>query len=800
MNFNKYFDHSEIKQVCHQIWFDTGLSSMSNKSRETQVLFDNGLSTGRSSETSLYTILIPPLNLSGNAHFGHAYNLSIQDSLIRHQKLLGNDVALIPGVDHGGISTEGAVTKYLALQGIKKSDLTRDEFLNYVHAFTEEKRVNILNQFRELGCFCDWNKVKYTKSPEMSNEVINTFIKFWDEGLIYKGLYPSNWCASCKTALSDDELVSVDIRKSLYYIKYELVGSSKDSIVHGTTYIMVATTRPETIFADVALAISPKDSRYTHLHSQSVYIPTTRKIIPIILDNYVDINFGTGVLKITPAHDKNDHKIGQKHKLGHVSAIDESLNMVGTTRYDGMNINKCRKLFLDELREGGYLDHEELINSVNYNCYRCDTLIETLLSEQFFLRMERFLNHLKNSTKINFYPQHCRNNLNDYLNNNQDWCISRQLYWGHRIPVWICGACNEASCGKYTSEIIECNKCRGPSRQINDVLDTWFSSAMWPFAIFGEQDNRSVYFPSTTLVTGKDIIFFWVARMIMFSKELCDIMPFKNVLFHGAILGNNAKKMTKTRGNVQDPLDVINKDGADVLRLALLWHCASDNNVVVKNEIMQESRKKITKVWNMFRYYLMNIVEAGYVPVTDRELDCANIKNVFNRWILFRLANEIRSMNEHMHNMDIMAACRDVINFVHNIFCNQYLEMSRFLIGDDREETWEVFSATLIEILKLLHPFMPYVTEYCYQELIKLDIVVKRNTGSILEYPYNIPNVIMTKEEIICIDNFVLTMGTLRNLKTQKQKLEIVGDDFISEHKGILLGILKVGDADLIIG
>lgn len=788
---SKIPNYNDIKTICHQIWYDSDLTH------------------NKEDDTNIFTILIPPLNLSGNAHFGHAYNLSIQDCIIRYKKMMGHAVALVPGVDHGGISTENAVAKFLlASKGIKKCDITRDEFLNHVNTFTLEKKSNIYEQFKELGCFCNWSNDKYTKSEHVAKFIRNTFVKFWNDGLIYRGTYPSNWCNNCATALSDDEVNTEEVSKKMYYIKYELVviGSVNDDdgtgngtvidsgIVDGTKqYLIVATTRPETIMADAALAINPDDETYKFLGNKyKARIPLTDRLLPIIYDNYVDPTFGTGVLKVTPAHDKNDYKLGIKHKLDCKSIFSKEGTIINVDTYGCKNINEYKNTLIKLLQESNHIDKILVVKSLVHSCYRCANPIETLLTDQYYLKMERFIEHIKN-TQVTFKPSHCKNLLNDYIMTCQDWCISRQIHWGHRIPVWICEVCNNVICDNYDDDTIVKCPCNNTATLVNDVLDTWFSSAMWPFAIFTEEETKK-YFPSQVLVTGKDIIYFWVARMIMFTKELYGIDPFTTVIFHGMILGNDNKKMTKSRGNVIDPLQVINNFNADTLRVALLWSGTKDFPVIINDLVISTANKKIIKIWNLFRYYELFVFNR--LSLID-DLNIKGIDNIFCRWILLSLSNEKKSLVESLDKFDTMTACKNIYNFVHNIFCGEFLEISKFLMSTDKIQVVKTLLYSLLTIVKLLHPFMPYITEYFYQVLKGYKLADKFSI--LLDGYMNIDTDIdadinFTNGDAFDINNFWSSINILRNLKNKNAPLSIKLDasvEFIVSNKILVEKIVK---------
>jgi len=776
MHLPKQFSHNDHKDKCIDIW-----STMINDDEEEKKHQESLLSTSTLlTPVKTYTITSPPPNCNGNLHIGHQYNLTIQDTLIRYNKLCGKKVKFVIGTDHGGISVENIATKKLISEGRKKEDLTHDEFISYIESFANQNAKNIISQIKELGCYCNYNDTKYTKSESVSEKVNSIFVRLYYKDLIYKDYYITNYCASCCTSLSDDELEKVSVNdKNLYYIKYAIENSNNDNNGNNSDnneYITVATTRPETMFGDVAIAICPDDERYLHLHNKKVIIPIINKTIPIILDSYVDKNFGTGCLKITPAHDKNDYKISKRHtnKLEkEFNVIDKQLKMIntGVTEYDGLKFNKCRELVVDELTSKGQITEIKKINSIVPKCYRCNNNIECLLSDQYFLRMEKFVDYIRN-TRVKFNPERSFLVLEDWLNNCVDWCISRQIKWGHRLPIYVCSLCSKEICQE--SNPINCPTCKElkTMQQCDDVLDTWFSSGLWPFAIFDEKEVNE-YFPSSVLVTGKDIIFFWVARMIMFSNEIMNTDPFQNVLFHGPILGTDGKKMSKSKGNVIDPQVIISKYGVDALRFALLWNYANDDSVLIKNDTDYKVAKALsTKLWNLIRYILTNVMISDY---TFKGLvnDCLN---PFNNHMLYYLSQQFSKYHTDFINYDFMNITKTLHNFIKDTFCNNYLEVVKINLTD---EDRTVILFTTLSILQMLHPVMPFVTETCWQLLKENGLVLPKTSIMSLQYldiKADVRNNNLS-EIVNDVNVFFDCISNVRDLKQNKKELRIKCND-----------------------
>ena len=711
-----------------------------------------------------YCIVIPPPNCTGNLHIGHALNNMYQDILIRTKKLQGFNTLWIPGTDHGGIATQNVVERELLKRdgGKTKEEIGRTEFLKKVWDWKETKSGNIIEQLKALGCACDWEREQFTMSKKLSKNVNKTFSFLHDKGLIYRGNYIVNWCPRCETAISDDEVEHSENEGILYYVQY-FVSPEKDlpNLLERKT-IIIATTRPETILGDSAVAYNPTDERFTHLRGKKVIVPIVNREVELIEDEYVKKEFGTGFVKITPCHDKNDYKIGKSHNLQFINVIDGSGVIENTnTKYDGMDRFECRKQIVEDLREQGFLEKEEKYNNSVGHCYRCKTVIESRVSDQWFVKMEGLMkdgidcvlgddtttnnNSLGDDTTNNENNKNNKNNdvgssvdlipsfhkdiYKQWMTSNIDWCISRQIWWGHQIPIWYC---ENRDCGKYfCGEQIECDKCGGAEfRRETDVLDTWFSSALWAFSVFDNDEELEYYFPSNTLVTGSDILFFWVARMIMMTKAVKHDIPFKNVYLHGVVRDENGVKMSKSLGNVIDPMDIINKEGgsADILRFTLAYETPYGQDVNIGQKSFDVGKTFCTKLWNSVRYVLMNIdkdycVEGtegvgGVGGVEGVEEDNKKNKNTLDldntdKWILNKLNETIRTVTASIEKFDFASACKKLYEFLWEHFCPIYLEYAKTKI--DETETTSVLLLIIDNLLRLLHPFIPFLTEKIFQ-------------------------------------------------------------------------------------
>ena len=660
-----------------------------------------------------FTIVIPPPNVTGQLHMGHALNNTLQDIIIRAKRMQGYSALWLPGTDHAGIATEAKVKEQLAEEGFSKYDLGREKFLERVWAWKEKYGGTIIKQLKKLGSSCDWSRLRFTMDEGLSKAVREVFVRLYEKGLIYRGDYIVNWCPTCKTTLSDIEVEHEEESGKLYYVKYQF----KD----GSGHLMVATTRPETMLGDTAVAVNPEDERYRHLVGKTLILPVMGREIPIIADSYVDMEFGTGAVKVTPGHDPNDFEMGLRHDLPVINVMDENGHMnENAGKFAGLDRYECRKLILKELEEKGNLEKiEELSHSVGH-CYRCNTTVEPMVSKQWFVKMKPLAApaiEVVKQGKVQFVPDRFTKIYLNWLENIRDWCISRQLWWGHRIPAWYCKDCGEMTVSR--EDITVCPKCgRTHIEQDQDVLDTWFSSALWPFSTLGwpdETEDLKYFYPTSVLVTAYDIIFFWVARMIFSAMEFMKQEPFKYVVITGLVRDALGRKMSKSLGNGIDPLEVIDKYGADTLRFTLSTGNAPGNDMRFYWEKVEASRNFANKIWNASRFVMMNL--EGFKP-GEVDIQALTLKD---RWILKRINDITKEVTQALDKFEIGIAAQNIYDFFWSEFCDWYIEMAKIDLygGDDlaKKRAQQVLYFVLERALKLLHPFMPFITEEIWQHL-----------------------------------------------------------------------------------
>jgi valyl-tRNA synthetase len=674
-----------------------------------------------------YTIVMPPPNITGILTMGHILNNTIQDILIRWKRMEGSEACWIPGTDHAGIATQNVVEKALARQGIARKEIGREEFLKHVWKWREQYGNTITKQLRTLGISCDWSRERFTMDEGLSNAVNECFVRLYEKGLIYRGTYIINWCPKDRTAISDDEVESYQTNGHLWYIQYPIEGTDEK--------VVVATTRPETMLGDTAIAVHPEDERYKHLHGKAAILPLVGRRLPFVADSYVDPSFGTGAVKVTPAHDINDFQIAARHNLERIRILDTSARMNENVpkQYQGMDRFACRKQIIKDLEAQGHLiKTEEYVYSLG-RCYRCETIVEPYLSDQWFVRMQPLAESalkVVQEGKIRVHPEHWKKTYEHWMTNIRDWCISRQLWWGHRIPVYYCtsdGCDYMVVARKLPTE--KCPKCGSTQyRQDEDVLDTWFSSWLWPFSTLGwPNDNEDLryFYPTDTLVTAPDIIFFWVARMIMAGLEFIGGIPFKDVYFTSLIRDERGRKMSKSLGNSPDPLDVIAEYGADALRFTVAYLAPLGQDVLYSNEKCKIGRNFANKIWNAGRFLLMNKKQLeesqGQKPsqVGDPALDQLDLAD---RWILSRLESTVGAMSKSLADFEINTATKLIYDFIWHDYCDWYIELIKDRIdpakaGQTRKLVLSRAVWILEEALKLLHPFMPFVTEELWQNL-----------------------------------------------------------------------------------
>ena len=676
-------------------------------------------SNDKSKET--YCIMMPPPNVTGKLHMGHALDGTIQDILIRFKRMQGYRTLWLPGTDHAAISTEMKVVQKLKAQGINKSDLGREKFLEEAWAWTKEYGGIIQKQQRKLGCSCDWERNRFTLDEGMSEAVLEQFVRLYNKGLIYKGKRMVNWCTSCNTSISDAEVEYKEEPSHLWHIRYKIVGTEDE-------YIEVATTRPETMLGDTAVAVHPDDERYTHLVGKKCILPIMNKEIPIIADEFVEKEFGTGCVKITPAHDMNDYQAGLRHNLEIIEVFDENFKMGNLVpEYKGMDLLEARKKIVEKLEEIGALVRTEDYTHNVAKCERCKNTIEPKISEQWFVNMKEMAKRAADSVRngeTRFVPQRYEKQYFHWLDNIQDWCISRQLWWGHRIPAYYCQECGHINVAKHAPE--KCEKCGSTNLvQDEDTLDTWFSSALWPFSTLGwpntESEDYKDFYPTQTLVTGFDIITFWISRMMTQGLELTDQVPFKDVLVHGIVRDNQGRKMSKTLGNGVDPLDVIDEYGTDSLRMSLILGTTPGNDIRYSSDKVESSSNFANKLWNASKFVLMQLEDIEEFKENDiTELDLSKMIYV-DKWIISKLNTLVKEVTENLENYDLGVAAQKIYDFIRNDFCDWYIEIVKprlFNKEDESRYTVQfILNYVLSTSLKLLHPFMPFITEEIYSKL-----------------------------------------------------------------------------------
>jgi len=691
------YDPQAVEAKWYKYWEENGL-------------FHAEVNTGKKP----FSIVIPPPNVTGQLHMGHALDNTLQDILIRFKRLQGYDTLWMPGTDHAGIATQIKVEETLAQQGKTRYDLGREAFIEQVWDWKTQYGSRIINQLKRLGASCDWERERFTMDEGCSQAVREVFVSLYEQGLIYQGTRITNWCPRCNTALSDIEVEHEEKPGNLYHVRYLVEGTDDE-------YVTVATTRPETIIGDSGVAVHPEDVRYQQLIGKYLILPIVGRRLPIVADEYVDPSFGTGAVKITPAHDPNDFDMGQRHKLAEIIVINPDGTMTADTgKYAGMDRYQCRKALVGDLKAQEYLVKIDEHSHAVGHCQRCSTVVEPLVSKQWFVKMAPLAapaNQAVATGRIQFVPERFAKIHTNWLDNIRDWCISRQIWWGHRIPAWYC------QCGQVTvsrQDIAACPHCGGQVEQDPDVLDTWFSSGLWPFSTMGwPQDTAELkqFYPTSVLVTAYDIIFFWVARMIMMGLKFQQDIPFKQVFIHGLVRDSQGRKMSKSLGNGIDPLEVIDKYGADSLRFMLVTGNTPGNDMRFYWERVESSRNFANKIWNASRFALMNL-EGFDIAATpaDQSLTLAD------RWILSRYNATVAAVTRDLEQFELGEAARKVYEFIWDEFCDWYIELAKGRLynkedADSRKVAQYVLYYVLANTLKLLHPFMPFITEAIWQSL-----------------------------------------------------------------------------------
>ncbi len=667
-----------------------------------------------------YSIVIPPPNVTGVLHIGHALNNTLQDILVRFKRMEGYNALWMPGTDHAGIATQNVVEKQLSEDGVSRHTLGREKFIERVWKWKEQSGGTIINQLKKLGASCDWSRERFTMDEGLSEAVKEVFIRLYQEGLIYRSHYIINWCPRCQTALSDLEVEHQEVLGKLYHLKYPFMGSDRS--------VIVATTRPETMFGDTAVAVNPEDERYQCVIGDKIILPVIQREIPVIADRYVDIEFGTGCLKITPAHDFNDFEIGLNHHLEQVKVIDEAGRMnQNAGPYQGLDRFECRNQVVEDFERDGVLIKIEDYRHMVGHCYRCKTIVEPNLSLQWFVKTKPLAKAATESVRdgrTRIIPVMWEKTYFEWMENIKDWCISRQIWWGHRIPAWYCGQCEEVIVSKETPT--SCPKCGfGLLTPETDVLDTWFSSALWPFSTMGwpkETKELKRFYPTSVLVTGFDILFFWVARMMMMGLKFMGEVPFRDVYIHGLVRDEKGEKYSKTRGNVVDPLDLIDRFGADALRFTLAALTMPGSDLKLSESRTEGYRHFANKIWNASRFVLMNL-EKYNIDEMNQEVIPGEL-SLPDRWIRGRLNQAIRNVQKALEEYKFNEASYALYQFIWHEFCDWYLELAKLTLYQKEEKKGKILTRrTLLEvldaILKLLHPFMPFITEEIWQKLPK---------------------------------------------------------------------------------
>ncbi|MBU1808246.1 MAG: valine--tRNA ligase [Candidatus Omnitrophica bacterium] len=725
-----------------------------------------------------YSIVIPPPNITGILHMGHALNNTIQDILVRFKKMQGFESEWMPGTDHAGIATQNVVERSLAKKGVKRHDLGREKFIEEVWKWREEYGSTIIKQLKKLGCSCDWERTRFTMDDGLSEAVLDVFVKLYQKGLIYRGNYIINWCPRCQTALSDEESQHKDIDGMLYHIKYPVKASNNE-------YVVVATTRPETMLGDVAVAVNPKDERYAGLKNKTLLLPILGRELKILYDGFVDMTFGTGALKVTPAHDPVDFGLGLKYGLEQINIMndDATINSVGGD-YEGMDRFEAREAIVDELKDRGLFIKSEPHRHAVGHCYRCHTIVEPRLSLQWFVRMKPLASpaiEAVRSGSIKFYPERWTKVYLDWMENIRDWCISRQIWWGHRIPVYYCKQCVASSPssikdveqkpeddrrGVIVSKTKpgKCPVCGSTEiEQDQDVLDTWFSSWLWPFSTFGwpkETPELKYFYPTDTLVTAQEIIFFWVARMIMAGIEFRNAIPFKSVYIHGTVRDITGTKMSKSLGNVIDPLDMISKYGADALRFSIISITAQGQDVYLAESRFELGRNFANKIWNASRFIMMNLKEEDMAPDLCVFFEGTKL-TLPERWILSRFYSTLNYVSGCLAEYKFNEAANAIYEFLWHEFCDWYIEIAKPTITGRNSQT--ILYKILEKSLRMLHPFMPFITEEIWQKLPKPK---KASGDSIMTQPWpHVQDRMISREDEEKMRELIEVITSIRNMR-----------------------------------
>ena len=740
-----------------------------------------------------YTIVIPPPNITGKLHMGHALDETIQDLLIRYKRMQGYNTLWLPGTDHAAIATEAKVVAKLKEEGISKEDLGREEFLNRAWEWKKEYGGIIINQIKKLGCSCDWDRERFTMDEGLSNAVKHVFVELYNKGLIYKGKKMINWCPYCKTSISDAEVEYEEEPTHLWHIKYKVKGEEN-------RYVIVATTRPETMLGDTGVAVHPADERYKDLVGKTVILPIMNKEIPVVADEFVEKEFGTGAVKLTPAHDPNDYESGERHGLEVVEVFDETGKMNDLVpEYEGMDLYEAREKIVEKLKEiGALVKIEDYTHNVG-KCYRCHHRIEPKISEQWFVKMDTLakpaIDAVRNG-EVKFIPERFDKTYFNWMENIRDWCISRQLWWGHRIPAYYCKECGNMQVSE--SEITKCNKCGSKNiEQDDETLDTWFSSALWPFSTLGwpeQTEDFKYFYPTDTLVTGYDIIFFWVARMIFSAIEHTGKAPFKNVFIHGIVRDSQGRKMSKSLGNGIDPIEVIDKYGTDALRFSLILGISPGNDIRYMPEKLEAASNFANKLWNASKFVLGNLENYKEIEFKDIKDDLTYA----DKWILSKLNVLVAEITNNIDGFELGVFAQKIYDFIWNEFCDWYIEMVKPRLYNENDKTklaaMYTLNKVLADSLKLLHPIMPFITEEIYTKLYNNDESIMISKWPEYDNNLNYEKEIQAVEELKNIIIGIRNIRVQRNVHpSKKSKLIFVTSDLKETVKDSEPWLLKLG-------
>ena len=736
----KVYEPTQVEKNIYKLWIDGG--------------YFKGVIDP---EKEPFTIVIPPPNVTGQLHLGHAFDETLQDILIRFKRMQGYAALWVPGTDHAGIATQIKVEEELRKEGLTRYDLGREKFLERVWDWKKKYGSRIVEQLKTLGCSCDWARERFTMDEGCSHAVREVFVSLYEKGLIYKGNRIINWCPNCTTALSDTEVEHEEQAGHFWHIKYPVKDSDE--------YVIVATTRPETMLGDTGVAVHPEDERYEHLIGKMVILPLMNREMPVVADEYVDREFGTGCVKMTPCHDPNDFEVGQRHDLEQVLVLDENAKVINGGKYNGLDRYEARKQIVKDLDELGLLvkveDHKHSVGA----CYRCGTTVEPITSPQWFVKMQPLAKEalaVVEDGRINFVPERFVKIYNNWMTNAHDWCISRQLWWGHQIPAWYCADCGHVTVTR--TDPSNCEKCGSQNiTRDEDVLDTWFSSALWPFSTLGWPDKTpelDYFYPTNVLVTGYDIIFFWVARMIFSGMEHMNKKPFNTVLFHGLIRDSEGRKMSKSLGNGVDPIEVIETYGADALRFNIVTGNSPGNDMRYYPERCEAMRNFANKIWNASRFVMMNLTIGKNELPEKLELE--------DKWIVSKLNTLAREVKENFDKFELGLAAGKIYDFIWDSYCDWYIELTKpRLNGEDSDAkigAQKVLLFVLTEILKLLHPFMPFITEEIWQALPH-----EGEALMIEKYPAYDETLAFPEDEA----NFEIIMAAVRAVRAQRSEMNV---------------------------